>query len=67
AFNSFVNSGWQFGGQATAAATTGTKGAAMEGAASVSDGVWMYQLTDKGIALEITLKSTKYFKDDDLN
>ena len=39
----------------------------MEGAASVSDGVWMYQLTDKGIALEITLKSTKYFKDDDLN
>jgi hypothetical protein len=29
--------------------------------------VWMYQLTDKGLALEITAKSTKYSKDDDLN
>jgi lipid-binding SYLF domain-containing protein len=66
-FNSFVNSGWQFGGQATAAAKSGDKGGAMEGAASVSDGVWMYQLTDKGLALEITAKSTKYYKDDDLN
>ena len=39
----------------------------MEGAASVSDGVWMYQMTDKGLALEITAKGTKYKKDDDLN
>ena len=67
AFNSFVNSGWQFGGQATAAATTGTQGEQMGGAVSVSDGVWMYQLTDKGLALEITAKSTKYYKVDDLN
>jgi len=66
-FNSFVNSGWQFGGQATAAAKNGDKGGAMGGAVSVSDGVWMYQLTDKGLALEITAKSTKYYKDDDLN
>jgi hypothetical protein len=62
-----VNSGWQFGGQATAAAKNGDKGAAMVGASSVSDGVWMYQLTDKGLALELTAKSTKYYKDDDLN
>ena len=67
ALRSFVDSGWQFGGQATAAATTGTQGGAMAGAASVSDGVWMYQLTDKGVALEITAKSTKYYKDNDLN
>jgi lipid-binding SYLF domain-containing protein len=67
AFNSFVNSGWQFGGQSTAAAKAGDKGAAMAGAVSVSDGVWMYQLTDKGLALEITAKSTKYYKDADLN
>jgi hypothetical protein len=39
----------------------------MEGAASVAYAVWMYQLTDKGIALEITAKSTKYYKEDDLN
>ena len=65
--NNFVNSGWQFGGQATAAAKVGDVGGAMAGAASVSDGVWMYQLTDKGLAVEITAKSTKYYKDDDLN
>jgi lipid-binding SYLF domain-containing protein len=67
AFDNFVNSGWQFGGQATAAAKNGDKGGAMAGAASVSDGVWMYQLTDKGLAAEITAKSTKYYKDDELN
>jgi lipid-binding SYLF domain-containing protein len=65
--NSFVNSGWQFGGQSTAAAKTGDKGGSLTGAASVSEGVWMYQLTDKGLAAEISAKSTKYFKDTDLN
>lgn len=65
--NNFVNSGWQFGGQSTAAAKTGSKGGAMAGAASVSDGIWMYQLTDKGLAAEITAKSTKYSKHNDLN
>jgi lipid-binding SYLF domain-containing protein len=67
ALNSFVNSGWEFGGQSTVAAKAGDKGGAMAGAASVSDGVWMYQLTDKGLAAEISAKSTKYYKDDDLN
>jgi lipid-binding SYLF domain-containing protein len=65
--NSFINSGWEFGGQATAAAKTSDKGGAMAGAASVSDGVWMYQMTEKGLAAEITAKSTKYYKDNDLN
>ena len=68
AFESFVNSGWEFGGQTSAAAKTSPeKGGSMQGAASVSEGVWMYQLTDKGLALEITAKGTKYSKDDDLN
>jgi lipid-binding SYLF domain-containing protein len=67
-FDGFVNSGWEFGGQASAAAKTSPeKGGAMQGAASVSEGVWMYQLTDKGLALELTGKGTKYSKDDDLN
>ena len=67
AFNSFVNSGWQCGGQTTIAAKAGDQGGAMAGAASMSDGVWMYQLTEKGLAVEITAKSTKYYKDADLN
>ena len=68
AFDGFVNSGWEFGGQADAAAKTSPeKGGSMAGAASVSEGVWMYQLTDKGLALELTGKGTKYSKDKDLN
>ena len=65
--DSFVNSGWEFGGQATAAAKMGEEGGAFAGAMSVSPGVWMYQLTDDGLAVELTGKGTKYYKDDDLN
>ena len=67
ALERFINSGWEFGGQSTAAAKSGDGGGSLQGAASVSPGVWMYQLTDKGIALELTGKGTKYFKYDDLN
>jgi len=67
ALNDFINSGWEFGGQATAAAKTGDKGSAYQGAVSVSPGVWLYQITDKGLALELTAKGTKYYKDSDLN
>lgn len=67
ALQSFINSGWEFGGQATAAAKYENKGGAYEGAANVSEGVWMYQLTDNGLAAEITAKGTKYYQDSDLN
>ena len=67
ALNNFVNSGWEFGGQATAAAKAGDKGSAYQGAVGVSPGVWIYQVTDKGLALELTAKGTKYYKDSDLN
>jgi len=67
ALNSFVNSGWEFGGQTTAAAKSGDQGISLTGAVSVAPGVWMYQLTDTGLAAEITGKGTKYYKDSDLN
>jgi lipid-binding SYLF domain-containing protein len=67
ALNDFVNSGWEFGGQTTAAAKAGDQGLALAGAVSVAPGVWMYQLTDTGLAAEITGKGTKYYKDSDLN
>jgi lipid-binding SYLF domain-containing protein len=63
----FVDSGWEFGGQAAAAAKYGESGGALEGAVSVSPGVWMYQITDKGLAAELVVKGTKYLKDADLN
>jgi len=67
ALDKFVNSGWELGTQATAAAQKDGQGAAAAGALPVSDGVWLYQLTDDGLALELTAKGTKYYKDDELN
>ena len=67
ALNDFVNSGWEFGGQATAAAKAGDKGTAYQGAVAVAPGVWIYQVTEAGLAIELTAKGTKYYKDSDLN
>jgi lipid-binding SYLF domain-containing protein len=66
--NKFINSGWGLGAQATAAAQVSGQGAAVfAGALSVSPGVWLYQLTDDGLAAELTAKGTRYYKDRDLN
>ena len=63
----FVNKGWQYGGQATAALKSGEKGKAYEGAISISPGIWLYQLTGTGLAAELTFKSSKYYPDKELN
>ena len=65
--DSFINSGWQFGGQATAGAKTADSGGAMAGAVSVDNDIWMYQLTEKGLNVSITVTGAKYYKDDSLN
>lgn len=67
ALNDFVNSGWTFGGQVTAAAKYEKDGDAYQDASVVAPGVLMYQLTGSGLAVEITGKGTKYYKDSKLN
>jgi lipid-binding SYLF domain-containing protein len=67
ALDKFINSGWEIGGQASATAKKGEKGEAYTGAMAVSPGVWLYQLAGDGLAVELTGKGTKYYKDDDLN
>ncbi len=67
ALNDFVNSGWTFGGQVTAAAKYENNGDAYQDATLVAPGVLMYQLTDSGLAAEITGKGTKYYKNTELN
>ncbi len=67
ALNGFVSSGWELGSQATASAQYDAKGAGLAGAVAISKDVWLYQLTDDGLAVELTAKGTKYYKDDDLN
>ena len=67
AFDKFVNSGWESSAQATAAASDGKQGASYAGAIPLGNGVYVYQMTDKGLAAELTVKGTKYYKNNDLN
>ena len=66
----FVDSGWQFGGEADATAKAGEKGGgvAKEGAVDTGANLFeIYQMTDTGVALQATVAGTKYWKDKDLN
>jgi lipid-binding SYLF domain-containing protein len=71
AFDQFVEEGWDLSAQADVAATT--DGEEQEGAGStglamnVDQEVSVYQLTEKGLALQATLQGTKYWKNKDLN
>jgi len=67
ALNNFVNAGWEIGAQATASAKTGDKGASYQGAVAVAPGVWLHQVSGDSLALELTAKGTKYYKDTELN
>ncbi len=67
ALNDFVNSGWTFGGQVTAAAKYENNGDAYQDATLVAPGVLMYQLTDSGLAAAFTGKATKYYKNTEIN
>jgi lipid-binding SYLF domain-containing protein len=67
--HTFVDSGWDFGGQADAGAKSGDQGAAAGGAATGQSvaGMEIYQFTKTGIALQATVQGTKYYKDEKLN
>jgi len=67
AFSQFLDSGWSGSAQTDAAAKVGDKGGAYSGAVEVAPGVWVYQITKNGLALQLTLQGTKYYKDGDLN
>ena len=66
AMNRFVEHGWAFGAQADAAAKAVDKGAAVGGEVTV-DNITIYQLTEAGLALQATIKGTKFWKDTSLN
>jgi lipid-binding SYLF domain-containing protein len=67
AFNSFVTSGWEAGANVMAAAKTKTAGGALAGAVTVSEGVYMYQITEAGAIVGVSLTGAKYYKDKELN
>lgn len=66
ALDKFIKDGWSFGAHADAAAKAEDKGAAAATEVVVDD-IEIYQLTEAGLALQATVKGTKYWKDDSLN
>ena len=66
AFNTFVNSGWEAGANAMIAAKSNAAGGALAGAITVSDGVYMYQITQKGLMVGVSITGARYYKDKDL-
>ncbi len=67
AFNQFVTSGWEFGANAMAAAKGKAEGGAYSGAVSVSPGVHMYQLTEQGLIVGVSVTGARYYRDGELN
>lgn len=67
AFDQFVDKGWDFSGQADAAAKLDDDGGEVNAADTVVGGVTVYQMTQKGLALQATLQGTKYWKNKKLN
>ncbi|MSU47600.1 MAG: hypothetical protein EXS37_00630 [Opitutus sp.] len=62
----FIEKGWDFSGQADAAAKSDDKGKQLAAAVTVIPGVEIYQFTKNGLALQATLQGTKYWLDRDL-
>ena len=67
ALSGFINQGWEFGGQANVSAMAGGEGAMFTGAAQISPGVYLYQITETGLNATLTVAGTKFFLDSDLN
>lgn len=66
AYTDFVEKGWEFGAEADAAAKTHDKGVQAGGGVTIGN-ITVYQMTDAGLALQATVKGTKYWKDSELN
>jgi len=67
ALRTFIEQGWEFGAQANLAAMAGGSGGMFSGAATVSPGVYVYQLTSTGLAATLTVAGTRFFRDANLN
>lgn len=67
AFNNFVTSGWTAGANMMAAAKNKTtEGGAYAGAVTVSSGVHLYQVTEAGLIVGVSITAGKFYKDSEL-
>jgi lipid-binding SYLF domain-containing protein len=63
----FLESGWDFGAHADAAAKAGESGGELSGEGDIISGIEVFSMTESGLALQATVAGTKYWKDDKLN
>ena len=67
AWNSFISGDIKFATSAEAAASDGVTGDSIEGASIAAKGIWVYQMTKKGLTLDASIKGTKIYPDKKLN
>ena len=65
--DNFIESGWDVGAHADAAAKAGETGGEVSGEGDILPGLEIYSMTESGLALQATIAGTKYWKDADLN
>lgn len=63
----FLAVGWEFGGSGSASARADDVGTTNAFAASVSQDVTVYQLTENGVMLGASMSGAKFWVDDELN
>lgn len=66
ALDRFMENGIAFGAQADAAAVADDQGVAFGGEVTV-DNITIYQMTKAGLALQATVKGTRFWEDEELN
>lgn len=63
AWTDFTKSNWKAGAYVEATATDGVVGDEFRGAANLGKGIWVYELTTKGLTMEANIKGTNYYRD----
>lgn len=63
----FVEEGWEWGGDASATAKSDETGESVGANARTEGGIVVYRFTEAGVALMAAVTGTKYWKDDELN
>lgn len=66
-YNKFITSGWDLGANAMASAQSSTQGGSAQMGATVAPGVTMYQLSDQGAIVGVSVTAAKYYQNKELN
>jgi lipid-binding SYLF domain-containing protein len=67
AMDDFIKSGWEFGGRASAAANDEKNAVGGDLGVNVAPGITLYQMTEKGAMIGLSITGAKYWRNDDLN